>query len=84
VDITETVVAYVKEIGFPIFIAMVLLLRFDKKLDKVCNSIAVLTLAVLKGDQNAIKSVERMAGHNIYGERNGYYKKNNNKKGCFR
>ena len=63
--------SYIGNLGFPIVIALILLLRVEKTLSKVCGSIAVLTLAVLRGDRNKVAEVERLAGYNIYGEKNG-------------
>jgi len=67
----ESWISYVGNLGFPIVVALILLLRLEQTLSKLCNAIAVLTLAVCKGDRNAVTEVERLAGYNIYGKRNG-------------
>lgn len=74
-------ISYVGNLGFPIVVALFLLLRFEKTLSKLCGAIAVLTLAVVKGDHNTVAEIERMAGHDIYGEKNGHQKFYNPGKG---
>ncbi len=59
----QEAISIVKDIGFPIFVSLWLLIKFSRKIDKLDQSIMTLTVVVAKSNGMGKKTVEEIVTH---------------------